>query len=117
VRALVHPDAGGRAYIAHDGAPVTAATFFAHYSRMLGRGPVPTLPRPLMSLLAAGEELRARVMRTTPIFSRPSLIYITRKAAYPNARAREELGWEPRVDLDEGMRRTWLWLREQGLLG
>lgn len=117
VRALVHPDAGGRAYIAHDGVPVSAAEFFAHYSRMLGRGPVPTLPKPVMTLVAAAEELRARLMGGAPIFSCPSLIYITRKAAYPNARAREELGWEPRVDLDEGMRRTGLWLREQGLLG
>lgn len=117
VRALLHPDAAGRAYIAHDGAPVTAAEFFGHYSRMLGRGPVPTLPRPLMSVLAAAEELRARLTDGVPIFSRPSLIYITRKGAYPNARAREELGWTPRVDLAEGMRRTERWLREQGHLG
>jgi nucleoside-diphosphate-sugar epimerase len=29
-----------------------------------------------------------------------------RRATFPNARAREELGWEPRVSLEEGMRRT-----------
>ena len=27
------------------------------------------------------------------------------------ARARAELGWEPRVPLEEGLRRTWLWLQ------
>jgi nucleoside-diphosphate-sugar epimerase len=31
-------------------------------------------------------------------------------------RAREVLGWEPRVTLEEGMARTERWLREVGLL-
>jgi nucleoside-diphosphate-sugar epimerase len=117
VRALTHPDAAGRAFIAHDGRPVTAAEFFAHYTRMLGQGPVRTLPRPLLSFAAALEGLRARLTRTPPIFTKASMIYVTRGGSYPNARAREVLGWSPRVDLDEGMRRTGAWLREQGLLG
>ncbi|WP_354697797.1 2-alkyl-3-oxoalkanoate reductase [Paraconexibacter sp. AEG42_29] len=117
VRALVHPDAAGRAYIAHDGSPVTAAEFFAHYARMLGKEAVPTLPRPVMAAVAAAEELRSRVTGKPPIFARASLIYITRGGAYPNARARDELDWEPRVDLAAGMERTGAWLREQGLLG
>jgi nucleoside-diphosphate-sugar epimerase len=33
-----------------------------------------------------------------------------------NRRARELLGWTPKVGLDEGMRRTEIWFREQGLL-
>jgi nucleoside-diphosphate-sugar epimerase len=32
------------------------------------------------------------------------------------SRAREVLGWEPQVDLDEGMRRTEAWFREEGFL-
>jgi nucleoside-diphosphate-sugar epimerase len=117
VRALTQPAAAGRAYIAHDGRPVAAGEFFAHYARLLGRDAVPTLPRPVMAAVAAAEELRARVTGSEPVFARASLIYVSRRAAFPNTRAREELGWEPRVDLDEGMRRTGAWLREQGLLG
>lgn len=117
VRALVHPGAAGRAYIAHDGQPVTAAAFFAHYARMLGRERVPTLPRPVLAAAAWAEELRARATGSVPTFSRPAIVYITRKGSYPNARAREELGWEPRVDLEEGMRRTEAWLRAEGMLG
>jgi nucleoside-diphosphate-sugar epimerase len=117
VRALLHPGAAGRAYIAHDGHPVTAADFFAYYARLLGRDRVPTLPRPLLALAARGEELRARLAGEPPSFSRPSLIYVSRRGAYPNARAVQELGWTPQVALDEGMRRTGAWLREQGLLG
>jgi nucleoside-diphosphate-sugar epimerase len=32
------------------------------------------------------------------------------------AKARCVLGYTPQVDLDEGMRRTEVWLREQGLI-
>ncbi len=117
VRALAHPDAAGRAFIAHDGRPVPASKFFGHYTRMLGQGPVRTLPRPLLAAAAWVEEQRARVAGGVPTFSRASLIYVTRRGAYPNARARETLGWAPQVDLDEGMRRTGAWLRAEGLLG
>lgn len=117
VRALVHPDAGGQAFIAHDGAPVSAADFFAHYARLLGKERVPRLPAPLLLAAARVEELRARLAGGAPTFSRASLIYVTRGGSYPNARAREVLGWTPRVSLDEGMARTGAWLREQGLLG
>ncbi len=117
VRALTHPDAAGQAFIAHDGHPVTAAEFFGHYTQMLGLGPVRTLPRPLLTVAAALEGVRARVTSTEPAFSKASMIYVTRGGAYPNARARDVLGWTPQVDLQEGMRRTGSWLRAQGLLG
>jgi nucleoside-diphosphate-sugar epimerase len=33
-----------------------------------------------------------------------------------NRRAREELGWEPRISLEEGMARTEEWLGREGLI-
>jgi GDP-D-mannose 3',5'-epimerase len=30
-----------------------------------------------------------------------------------NARLREVLGWEPEISLEEGLRRTYLWIEEQ----
>jgi nucleoside-diphosphate-sugar epimerase len=48
--------------------------------------------------------------------SAAALTFVSRRAAYPNARAREELGWEPRVPLAEGMRRSEEWLRAEGLV-
>ena len=42
--------------------------------------------------------------------------FIRRHAVFPNARAREVLGWEPKIDLPEGMQRTETWLREEGML-
>ena len=117
VRALVHPDAGGVAVTAWDGVPVSAADFFAFHARMLGRDRVPTLPAPLVRAGAMAEELRARALGQTPSVTRQSLVYISRRAVYPNTRARTLLGWEPQVALAEGMARSEAWARAEGLLG
>ena len=114
--ALQHPGAGGKAVTAWDGHAVTTRDYFSRYARMLGQDGVRTLPAPLLQAAALGMELRARVTGTTPVVTREALTYISRRAVYPNDAARELLGWEPRVDLDEGMRRTEAWLREEGLL-
>ena len=42
--------------------------------------------------------------------------YFLRTGTYSIAKARRVLGYEPRVDLDEGMARTEAWLRGIGLL-
>ena len=113
VRAVRAPRAAAGIGVAvHDGAPVAARDFFAHHARMLGRGGVPTAPRPLVRAGAWAVEAVARLRGTTPPLSRQAIQYVERRAAYPNERARELLGWAPRVDLDEGMRRTEAWLRQ-----
>ena len=43
--------------------------------------------------------------------------YLTRRGTYSIERARSLLGFEPAVNLDEGMERTEEWLRAEGLLG
>jgi nucleoside-diphosphate-sugar epimerase len=115
VRALTDPGAAGRTYTCWDGERVSARDFFAHHAGWAGR-PLRTLPRPL---LAAGARLAARIDtargRRSDV-SAAALTFVSRRAAYPNARAREELGWEPRVPLAEGMRRSEEWLRAEGLV-
>lgn len=105
-RALTVPEAGGQVFTAWDGHAVTAAEFFSHYTRMLGKRKVRTAPAVLLR----------QAMRLTPGVHPDGLIFLQRKAAYPNERARRVLGWEPQVNLDEGMRRTEDWLREEGML-
>lgn len=105
-RALTVPEAEGGVYTAWDGHPVTAKQFFDHYSRMLGGDGVRTAPAALMRPL----------MRLMPDVHPDALIFFQRRAVYPNARAREQLGWEPQVTLAEGMRRTEAWFREAGML-
>jgi nucleoside-diphosphate-sugar epimerase len=115
VRALFSPDSAGVAYTCHDGSPVPATEYFTYHARWAGRSIV-LLPRAPMK---AGAALAARIDRArgrTPDVTPDSLTFVSRRAAYPNARAREQLGWSPAVSLDEGMRRTEEWLRGEGLI-
>ena len=105
-RALTRPEGEGGVFTAWDGRPVTAKEFFDHYARMLGKKGVRTAPAAVLRPL----------MRLTPGVNRDDLIFLMRRAVYPNTRAREVLGWNPRVRLEEGMARTEKWLREVGLL-
>jgi len=116
VRALVTPEAAGQAVTAWDGTPVTAKDYFDRYARMLGRGEVRCAPEPLLRAAAGLLELRARVTGEPADVTREAIGYITRRAVYPNDRARELLGWAPSVQLDDGMRRTEAWLRSEGLI-
>jgi nucleoside-diphosphate-sugar epimerase len=112
VRAVREPRAAGRAYTVWDGATVPAREFFSHLARMAGTT-VRCLPRPLLRAgLRAGE-----LARLQPPLGRGALTFVSRRAAFPNTRAREELGWSPTVDVLEGMRRSEVWAREAGLLG
>lgn len=115
---VTDPDAGERgAFTAWDGHAVTTAEFFGHYARMLGRDGVPTAPAPLLGAAGAAAELVARLRRRPPPFGRAGVVFLSRRAIYPNTRAREALGWEPAVGLEEGMRRTAAWFRAVGMLG
>jgi nucleoside-diphosphate-sugar epimerase len=116
IRALTTPGVDGRAYTAWDGRAVTAREFMGHYARMLGRDGVPSLPAPALWLAAIAGEGAAHATGRPPQVTRAALRWISRRAAYSNARAREDLGWEPRITLEEGMRRTHAWFREAGML-
>jgi nucleoside-diphosphate-sugar epimerase len=109
-------EASGQVFILGDGAPVTTSEFFGHYARMLGRGPIRALPTPLAAVVAglAGRALAA-LGRETEV-SREAMRMLARRGTYSIAKARRLLGYEPKVDLSEGMQRTERWLAEQGLL-
>jgi nucleoside-diphosphate-sugar epimerase len=115
-RALVHPEAAGQSFVGWEGPPVGVSDFFDRYARMLGRRRAPVLPRPLLTAVAAADEVFARVTGRAPTATRWAVSYLSRRHAYRASRAQEILGWHPRIDLDEGMRRTETWARGEGLL-
>jgi nucleoside-diphosphate-sugar epimerase len=71
------------------------------------------------ALLRAGAALVARFDRVRGAeseYNPLSVDYLSRRGTYSIERARALVGYAPRVDLDEGMRRTERWLRAEGLL-
>lgn len=114
--ALVHPDAAGQAFVGWEGPPVAVRDFFDRYARMTGRRRAPVLPLPLLKVAAGADEAIARARGRAPTATRWAVDYLARTAAYRASRAQDVLGWHPRVDLDEGMRRTEEWARAEGLL-
>jgi nucleoside-diphosphate-sugar epimerase len=106
----------GEIFTIADGTVVEVRDFFGHYARMLGK-PLPrTAPAAVARTIAAvGGRLETALGRDTEM-SAASIDYLTKRGAYSIAKARRVLGYEPKVDLDEGMRRCEEWLRGEGLV-
>jgi nucleoside-diphosphate-sugar epimerase len=116
VRAAAVPEAAGGIFTVTGAEPVTIGEFLAYYCRMLGIDPPRSVPAPVARAVAgaidAVQRLRGARNEVTPA----AIDYLMRRGTYSIARAREVLGYEPAVDLEEGMRRTEAWLRAEGLV-
>jgi nucleoside-diphosphate-sugar epimerase len=66
----------------------------------------PQLPLAPMLLLAALTEDLCRLLRVSPPLHRRRMDFYVADAAFDCSRARELLGWEPKVELTDGLART-----------
>jgi nucleoside-diphosphate-sugar epimerase len=106
----------GEIFTIADGIAVEIGDFFANYSRMLGKSRPRTLPTGVARTIAmAGGRLEKALGRDTEM-SAGSIDYLAKRGGYSIEKARRVLGYEPAVDLTEGMRRCEEWLRSEGLL-
>jgi nucleoside-diphosphate-sugar epimerase len=108
--------APGRAYTAWDGEPVTFGEYFDRIAVIAGARPARRLPRPLLLGIARAGEAVAALRGEPPAFSARAATFVDRRGTVSNRRIREELDWRAGVGLDEGLRRTERWLRDEGLL-
>jgi nucleoside-diphosphate-sugar epimerase len=106
VAAALAAEPASRVYNLSGGRPVTATEFFGEYSRRLGLAAPRTASTRVATLLA--EALgRAQRWRGTPSeLGAGAVAMLAKTGSCSPARAGRELGWAPRVSLDEGMRRT-----------
>ncbi len=108
--AATQPKAVGEAFNFSDPV-INWRTFFGFYSQMCGRRPrqIPLWGARLLawvnSLFHLGLPLNPQRVR-----------FLTSNAVFPTTKAEQLLGYQPRVDLAEGMRRTEAWLRQEGYL-
>lgn len=114
VLALRSPDAAGQIFTITGPRGVRSDEYFGHLYRMLGRrGPVGIPTAPAVALAAAADRVN-RLRGARSEVNAISMRYLAREGTYSIEKARRVLGYEPAVDLDEGMRRTEAWLRETG---
>ena len=122
--ALRHQDARGEAFNVTDGLPVTWRQFTDGLAAGIGApGARLSMPYGLASGVGICLEEGYRFMRRTTRLSAPTLL--SRQAVqimgtdqdFSNRKAREVLGWEPRVSYAQGMETTVAWLRDEYLAG
>ncbi len=112
--AAQHPGAAGQVFNLSAGG-VPCKEFFGHYYRMLGKRPV-LLPTRMAVAGAHVNALAASLRKRPTEANATSVRYLSRTGTYSSEKARRVLGFEPRIDLDAGMKRTQEWLEAAGLL-
>ncbi len=109
-------EASGQIFILGGEKKLTCETFFGHYYRMMGKGS----PRVMdtSTAIAIAEIGRAifKLLGKPTELGRGAMEMLSKKNTVSNEKAHRLLGWHEQVNLEEGMQRTEIWLREQGIL-
>ena len=111
------PAAAGRTYLLAGPRYTTLRELVALIAAELDVSP-PRLALPVWPVWLAGAlcELVCVPLRIEPPLYRRRVEFFTKSRAFDASRARRELGFDPRVDLKEGIHRTARWYRDQGML-
>ncbi len=100
----IEADATGEAFNITDGQATSALEFFRFHADMVGKRSVPVLPTSLIrgALAVAGPVLRlaGKELPADP----EALQFLMRMSKVSTEKARTELGYEPRISLEEGMK-------------
>jgi nucleoside-diphosphate-sugar epimerase len=111
------PEGAGQIFNLLGPGAVPAAEFFAHHMRWAGRsGPPRSFSTETAIRIATVAGTVSRWLGRPVEASRQTMLMLSKQHTVSGEKARRRLGYVPRVDLDEGMRRTERWLAEQGLL-
>lgn len=111
------PQAAGRTYVIAGPRYTTLNELARLMAAALGVEP-PRLRLPVWPFWLAGALCEAVCvpLRIEPPLYRRRVDFYTKSRAFDTTRARTELGYVPRIDLEEGLARTIAWYREQHLL-
>lgn len=116
--ALRHARARGEAFNVTDGLDITWRRFLSDLADGLGyRAPRWSIPYRAAYAIAFSLEhsyrglRRATGLTAPPLLSRQAVHVLGRNQDFSNRKARELLGWEPRVNYADGLAATLAWLR------
>jgi len=116
VIAADHDAAVGQVFNLTGGHPCETREFFAYYCHMLGIRPPRVAPTAVAVAVAAAVGTASRAVGRPSEANAATMRMLSAAGDVSIEKARRLLGWEPGVDLDEGMRRTEVWLRAEGHL-
>ena len=111
--AATHPAAAGEAFFGCDGHDLTFEAFCRRLAEGIGSPPpFIYLPYGLTFLIASAMEGYARITGSDkrPLLTRQAVTLISSRAMIDTSKARNLLGWQPKVSFDDGFRRTLDWL-------
>jgi nucleoside-diphosphate-sugar epimerase len=116
VLALAEGEAGQAYAVWDDRARVTFEEHFNHLAKLAGGREARRMPRPVLELAGTAAEGWAKLRGKPPSLTARAVTFIDRRGLVSAAKARDELGWEPQVAYEDGMRRTEEWLRAERLI-
>ncbi|WP_083885282.1 NAD-dependent epimerase/dehydratase family protein [Nocardia thailandica] len=117
--ALTAENIGGRSYFVADAEPVPVWPTLARVAEEFGLAP-PSRAIPAgvvtgaLSVIETIRRLPGVAERWTPPLSRYAVALVTRSATYDTGAARRDLGFDPRVSFDDGLRAYHRWVDDQG---
>ncbi len=107
----------GEVYVIADNKAVRMEEMVETIARILNvDAPKGHIPVHMAQLFAALYELRARLFGGMPTISREMVTGFIANMDISISKARRELGYQPRIALEEGMRETIIWYKENGYL-
>ncbi len=115
--AATHPSALGQAYIFAGPEYVTLSEYVNRIARALDV-PTPHWRVPMAPVLGAAIACAAvsKILHVEPILYPRRLEFFRHHRAFDISKARRDLGYQPRIGLDEGIQRTIAWYRQEKLL-
>lgn len=109
-------EGSGQIFIVGGQKTVTCEKFFGHYYRMLGKDSPRMVSTPVAVAIAEiGRAVFGLFGKQTEL-GRGAMEMLSKETSVSNAKASRLLGWQPQIELEEGMRRTETWLRSQNIL-
>jgi nucleoside-diphosphate-sugar epimerase len=117
IRAAESENSVGQAYNASDGSDITWRQYVDRLAEILGTtSPRVVIPYRLAYLAGWTMEKTYKALRneTRPLLTRMTVELLGTDQGFSINKARRELGYEPKVGFDEGMRQVEIWLRQIG---
>lgn len=111
IMAAVTRGAIGEVYILCGSQITPVREFFTHYAHLAGKNSLPSAPGFLMALFAGASQIFADIFRGKPLFTQCAVRGVMKTTTYSPQKAASELGFIPKITVEQGMQRVQTWLR------